>query len=71
VKSLFLVQEYRDEKWQTISVSTYEGDAEETWEILTEWPITTRPVRQCRLQVTDLDFLMVYARDVEVQRRTG
>lgn len=67
---LYLVQRYKNDVWTTISASTFEDDAVESFDALTI--INTmlgrqdEPIRQVTVTVTDLDFLMIYARDVQI-----
>lgn len=64
IKKLFAVQVFRDDKWQTIIVSS---DYNTPADVYDECCYTyTEPIRLVWLKVDGVDFVMTHARDFAV-----
>lgn len=66
---IFVIQSWKVEKWVTFYVTNYGADAETVFNDLKEVAPQVDPHKQFRLvrfDVSDYDFLSIYARDVQV-----
>lgn len=62
--ALYAIQSWRTERWWTFYVSSYDLDAEEVFDDLTQQ--TDQHLRLIKFTVDDFEFLSAYTRDFAV-----